>query len=116
MADSKLKAAILVVSDSASRDPSTDKAANALTETFAAEGGDRWGDPAVVIVPDNVLEIQRQILSWTDTEDCFNLVITTGGTGFAVRDNTPEVGLSRRFQINISSCLELRVVNINKLL
>ncbi|PGH34256.1 gephyrin [[Emmonsia] crescens] len=90
MADSKLKAAILVVSDSASRDPSTDKAANALTETFAAEGGDRWGDPAVVIVPDNVLEIQRQILSWTDTEDCFNLVITTGGTGFAVRDNTPE--------------------------
>ncbi|KAL2362078.1 hypothetical protein RJZ56_005019 [Blastomyces dermatitidis] len=90
MADSKLKAAILVISDTASRDPSTEKAASALTQTFAAEGGGRWSDPAIVIVPDNVLEIQRQILSWTDAEDYFNLVITTGGTGFAVKDNTPE--------------------------
>ncbi|PGH18454.1 hypothetical protein AJ79_00524 [Helicocarpus griseus UAMH5409] len=90
MADSKLKVAILVISDTASRHPSTDKAANALAETFAADGGDRWNDPTSVIVPDNVLEIQRQILSWTDTEDYFNLVITTGGTGFAVKDNTPE--------------------------
>ncbi|OJD12134.1 hypothetical protein AJ78_07221 [Emergomyces pasteurianus Ep9510] len=91
MADSiKLKVAILIVSDTASRDPSTDKAANALSEIFRDEGGDRWAAPTVEIVPDNVLEIQRQILSWTDTEDYFNLVITTGGTGFAVKDNTPE--------------------------
>ncbi|QSS53813.1 molybdenum cofactor biosynthesis protein [Histoplasma capsulatum var. duboisii H88] len=90
MAASKLKAAILIISDTAYRDPSTDKAGSALTQTFAVEGGDKWDDPAIVIVPDNVLEIQRQILSWTDVENYFNLVITTGGTGFAVKDNTPE--------------------------
>ncbi|KAK2736127.1 hypothetical protein FQN55_001867 [Onygenales sp. PD_40] len=90
MTDSKLKAAILVVSDTASRDPATDKAAAALSETFAADGGDRWSEPITIIVPDDVLQVQRQICSWTDAEDYFNLVITTGGTGFAVKDNTPE--------------------------
>ncbi|EEH18355.2 hypothetical protein PABG_00918 [Paracoccidioides brasiliensis Pb03] len=90
MADSKLKAAILVVSDTASRDPSTDEAGNVLTDTFAADGGHNWHTPVTVIVPDNVQEIQRQILSWTDTGNYFNLVITTGGTGFALKDNTPE--------------------------
>lgn len=95
MAASKLKAAILIISDTAYRDPSTDKAGSALTQTFAVEGGDKWDDPAIVIVPDNVVEIQRQILSWTDVENYFNLIITTGGTGFAVKDNTPEVGIRR---------------------
>jgi gephyrin len=91
MADTKLSAAILIISDTASRDPSTDKAGNALTETFASDGGDKWDVPQIKIVPDDVLEIQRSICQWADREDFFNLVVTTGGTGFAVKDNTPEV-------------------------
>ncbi|PGH05109.1 hypothetical protein AJ80_08408 [Polytolypa hystricis UAMH7299] len=91
MADSQLlKPAILVISDTASQDPSTDKAGNVLTETFKTDGGDRWATPAIKIVPDNVLDIQRQIQQWTDGEEYFNLVLTTGGTGFAVKDVTPE--------------------------
>ncbi|KAL2222153.1 MoaB/Mog domain-containing protein [Thermoascus aurantiacus ATCC 26904] len=92
MTDGKLKPAILIISDTASQDPSSDKAGAALTATFAAEGS--WEDPVTKIVPDNVLDIQRTICNWTDGEEFFNLIVTTGGTGFAVKDNTPENLLS----------------------
>ena len=92
MAAKILKPAILVVSDTASENPSTDKAGNALSETFASEGQDLWAPPTVAIVPDSVLEIQKTVQEWADGENYMNLVITTGGTGFAVKDYTPEVG------------------------
>lgn len=90
MADSKLKAAVLVVSDTASEDPSTDKVGGVLTESFAQEG-ERWRTPTISIVPDDVQAIQRQIREWTDGDGYFNVIITSGGTGFSVKDNTPEV-------------------------
>lgn len=91
MADGKLRAAILVVSDTASQDPSTDKVGDTLTASFTAEGSNSWDPPVIKIVPDNVLDIQRTICNWTDGPDWFNLVLISGGTGFAVKDNTPEV-------------------------
>jgi gephyrin len=93
MGDAGLKPAILVISDTASKDPSTDKSGDVLTETFSTDGGSQWHAPLVKIVPDNVIEIQRTIQQWSDTEDYFNLIITTGGTGFAIKDITPEVSL-----------------------
>jgi gephyrin len=93
MGDARLKPAILVISDTASKDPSTDKSGDVLTETFSTDGGSQWHAPLVKIVPDSVIEIQRTVQQWSDTEDYFNLIITTGGTGFAVKDITPEVGL-----------------------
>ncbi|KAK2879952.1 hypothetical protein FQN49_000711 [Arthroderma sp. PD_2] len=89
MADQRLKAAILIVSDTASRDPSTDKVGGVLTETFGQQG-DRWDKPTIEIVPDNILDIQRHVSRWADGEDHFNLIVTSGGTGFAVKDHTPE--------------------------
>ena len=45
-------------------------------------------------VPDDVLEIQRSIQAWSDDADSkVNLIVTSGGTGFAVKDRTPEVSL-----------------------
>ncbi|KAH2489937.1 hypothetical protein KXV28_005616 [Aspergillus fumigatus] len=90
MADGKLRAAILVVSDTASQDPSTDKVGDTLTASFTAEGSNSWDPPVIRIVPDNVLDIQRTICNWTDGPNWFNLVLISGGTGFAVKDNTPE--------------------------
>ena len=87
----RLKPGILIVSDTASRDPSSDKSGAVLTETFSSDGGDKWSAPVVKIVPDSVTEIQRAVQQWTDLEDYCNLIVTTGGTGFAVKDNTPEV-------------------------
>lgn len=85
-----LQASILVISDTASSDPSADKAIPILADVFKAEGGGQWATPDTAIVPDDVVAIQRQICRWSDTENPVNLIITTGGTGFAVKDNTPE--------------------------
>ncbi|KAK8161152.1 hypothetical protein BKA80DRAFT_204772 [Phyllosticta citrichinensis] len=85
-----LRAAILVVSETASNDSSTDKCIDALKQVFAANGGDQWAVEITDIVPDSVLDIQRFVQRWTDSEDAVNLIVTSGGTGFATKDNTPE--------------------------
>ncbi|KAL8854392.1 MAG: hypothetical protein Q9221_000879 [Calogaya cf. arnoldii] len=86
----KLSAAILIVSDTASKDPSTDKAGSVLTDAFSQDGNNQWIVSETYIVPDDIVAIQRQVVQWCDGEKSPNLIITTGGTGFAPRDNTPE--------------------------
>jgi gephyrin len=88
---STLKAAILVVSTTASKDPSADSSGGILTEVFEKEGAGKWEVTEVKIVGDEVLDIQRVITSWADRENAVNVIISTGGTGFAVHDTTPEV-------------------------
>jgi gephyrin len=86
----KLKAGILIISDTASADNSTDRAGPVLREAFST-AGDQWDVVETKIIPDDVLEIQRFIQRWTDAEDALNCILTSGGTGFAVKDHTPEV-------------------------
>lgn len=83
-----LTAAILVISDTASVEPSTDKAGPTLREVFTAAD---WDIVDTQIVPDDVLSIQRFVQRWSDGEDAANAIVTSGGTGFAVKDVTPEV-------------------------
>ncbi|KAJ5636361.1 MoeA C-terminal domain IV [Penicillium longicatenatum] len=85
----KLKVAILIVSDTASKDPTSDKVAESLAPILAQEG--KWEPPAIRIVPDNVFQIQQAVCDWADGEEWYNLILLSGGTGFAVKDNTPEV-------------------------
>jgi gephyrin len=91
MKDIKLRAAILIVSETASKDPSTDKSTDLLSEVFEREADQPWQVLANAIVPDDINLIQTAIRRWTDVEDAVNLVVTSGGTGFAVKDVTPEV-------------------------
>ncbi|KAL3465457.1 hypothetical protein BJX64DRAFT_297194 [Aspergillus heterothallicus] len=86
----RLKAAILVVSDTASQDPSTDRVVGTLGDVFANAGPNNWEQPITKIVPDDVLQIQRAVCDWADGSDPVNLILISGGTGFAVKDNTPE--------------------------
>ncbi|KZM25831.1 uncharacterized protein EKO05_0009137 [Ascochyta rabiei] len=86
----KLKAAILIVSETAYQDPSTDKCIPVLKEVFGNLGNDGWDIAETEIVPDNVLAIQKTIRSWTDGAEPINLIISSGGTGFATKDVTPE--------------------------
>jgi gephyrin len=88
---SSLKAAILIVSTTASKDPSTDSSGGILKDVFEQEGGGQWEVVDTKIVGDVVLDIQTAITGWTDGETSPNVIITTGGTGFAVHDSTPEV-------------------------
>jgi gephyrin len=87
-----LRTAVLIVSDTAAADASTDKSGSILKATFAEDGAGKWEEPAVEIVPDDIAQIQRTVRSWTDTygDAYMNIVVTTGGTGFAKKDWTPE--------------------------
>ncbi|TKA69253.1 hypothetical protein B0A49_03077 [Cryomyces minteri] len=90
MSNTKLRAAILIVSETAAKDPSTDECGSILQKAFESDGGDQWDVAATEIVPDNALDIQRTITQWTDSGEWMNLIVTSGGTGFAVKDITPE--------------------------
>ena len=88
---SKLRAAIIVISETASKDASTDKCIPALQDVFQQDGGDRWATADTKIVGDDVSAIQSAIKEYTDHANSANLVVTSGGTGFAHKDVTPEV-------------------------
>ncbi|KAI1416914.1 gephyrin [Hypoxylon sp. FL1857] len=91
MSNATLSVALLIVSTTAARDPSTDASQAALSDIIEKEGDGKWELIDTKIVPDNVIQIQRQIMKWTDiAAEPINLILTTGGTGFAVADNTPE--------------------------
>jgi gephyrin len=90
MSRQELRAAILIVSTTASRDSSTDVSERLLKDVFDKDGGGQWEVVDVHIVGDIVLDIQRTIMRWTDQEKPVNLIISTGGTGFATYDITPE--------------------------
>lgn len=102
--DGPFKAAILIVSTTAARDPSADASATVLREVLTQDGGGRWDVVDERIVSDSVLDIQRSIMPWTDGPDAVHLVVTTGGTGFSVADVTPEVSWMGTLQVHHDVC------------
>ena len=91
MSSPTLRAAILVVSTTAAKDSSTDATGSILNDVFHQEESGKWEVVETKIVGDVVLDIQRTVMAWSDREDAVNVIITTGGTGFAINDITPEV-------------------------
>lgn len=88
-----LRAAILIISDTAFADNSADKAGATLQEVFTSNSATSWEVVETKIVPDDVVEIQRALTGWCDrdVDEGVSCVVTSGGTGFARRDLTPEV-------------------------
>ena len=82
MAD--IKAFIVTVSDTRTleNDVSGDRLAQLLLESGAEVTGK-------LIVSDDLEELRNTIYVLTERDD-INLILTTGGTGFGPRDNTPE--------------------------
>ncbi len=79
-----LRAAVVTVSDSCSRGERTDLSGPAVAEVLKKHN---FAIVGTVTVPDEQVAIQQAILSWIDRTQ---LVVTTGGTGIAKRDVTPE--------------------------
>ena len=79
-----LRIAVLTVSDS--RTEETDKSGALLAERLTAAGHELAGKS---IVSDDVDAIRAQVRSWVEDEGV-DVIISTGGTGFAPRDVTPE--------------------------
>ena len=79
-----LRIAVLTVSDS--RTEETDKSGALLAERLTGAGHEL---AAKTIVTDDVEAIRAQIQAWVDDESV-DVILSTGGTGFAPRDVTPE--------------------------
>ena len=79
-----LRIAVLTVSDS--RTEETDKSGALLVERLTTAGHELAGK---AIVTDDVEAISAQVSSWIQDEGV-DVIISTGGTGFAPRDVTPE--------------------------
>ena len=79
-----LSIAVLTVSDT--RDESTDTSGQALVERLTNAGHKL---AAKQIVKDDVYQLRAIVSKWIADEG-INAIITTGGTGFTDRDNTPE--------------------------
>ena len=82
-----MRIAILTISDAGSRGERVDTSG----DVAAAWAGDRL--VARAIVPDESLRIVQHLMTWCD-DDTADVVITTGGTGLASRDVTPEATCS----------------------
>jgi molybdenum cofactor synthesis domain-containing protein len=82
-----MRVAILTISDACARGERHDASGEAAAAWAAARG---WAAPARALVPDDAGAIVRQLLAWCDAGDAPELVLTTGGTGLAPRDVTPE--------------------------
>ena len=79
---------IVTVSDRASRGEYEDKGGPAMHAWFSRVLTSPWQAVAVVI-PDEQSEIEAALRRLSDVEGC-SLIVTTGGTGPALRDVTPE--------------------------
>ncbi|HJQ15587.1 MAG TPA: molybdenum cofactor biosynthesis protein B [Allosphingosinicella sp.] len=79
-----LSMAVLTISDT--RDEATDRSGALLAERLVA-AGHRLVEKA--IVADDVAAIQAKLRGWIESPSV-DVILTTGGTGFAPRDVTPE--------------------------
>ncbi|XP_034756795.1 gephyrin b isoform X15 [Etheostoma cragini] len=104
--DHQIRVGILTVSDSCFRNLAEDRSGVNLKDLIhdpsLSPAVGPWTDPrlscplrlggmitAYKIVPDEIDEIKETLVDWCDEKE-LNLILTTGGTGFAPRDVTPE--------------------------
>ncbi len=82
-----MRIGILTISDRASQGVYEDKSGPALREMIQQHFNEDVD--LTHIVPDDFMEIKRALQKWCDDAH-LDLILTTGGTGFAPRDVTPE--------------------------
>jgi molybdenum cofactor synthesis domain-containing protein len=82
----EIRAVVITVSDRCARGLAQDESGPALTQLLQEMGATIM---ASVIVPDDLEPLAAKLCGYAD-DAAVNLVITTGGTGFSPRDNTPE--------------------------
>src|SRR5512147_645780 len=81
-----MRLAILTISDAGARGERADTSGDAIAAWGVARG---YSIVARELVPDEVHRIVERLAAWCDA-DAADLVLTTGGTGLAPRDVTPE--------------------------
>ena len=86
----KLRAAILILSDKGSAGEREDKCGPLIARMLAEEDYDTV---ETAIIPDERKQIEEELIRFSDGRQV-DLVVTSGGTGFSMRDVTPEATLA----------------------
>ena len=82
----KIHAVVITASDACARGEREDKSGESLIELLTGIGAHIV---AKEILSDDLEPLSDKLREYADRPDV-NLIITTGGTGFGLRDNTPE--------------------------
>lgn len=85
-----IRVAVLTVSDRSASGDRPDESGPALVEMIRATG---WQVVRTHILPDDLMVLRETLAEWADQEAA-DVILTTGGTGFAPRDVTPEATLA----------------------
>lgn len=81
-----MRIGIVTISDRSSKGERTDLSGPALEDLIKSQG---WKVVGAEIIPDELQVIKDTLITWSDS-DQYDLILTTGGTGFSPRDITPE--------------------------
>ncbi|MDQ5888974.1 MAG: molybdopterin adenylyltransferase [Neisseriaceae bacterium] len=92
MSEPLLKIGLVSISDRASQGVYEDKGIPALQEWFGQALSTPW-EMLTRLIPDEQPQIEATLKELVDEQGC-HLVLTTGGTGPALRDVTPEATLA----------------------
>lgn len=109
-----IRTAILTVSDRASRGERPDTSGPVLVDLITKQG---WVVVETAVVPDERLDIERTLTGWCDRKQSggrLDLILTTGGTGFAPRDVTPEatIAVIQRIAPGIAEAMRMESLKI----
>jgi len=85
-----IRAGILTSSDRSARGERPDLSGDSLHQAVLAQG---WQVLKQAILPDEYNLLRQELAEWADSGE-LDIILTTGGTGFAPRDVTPEATLA----------------------
>jgi molybdenum cofactor synthesis domain-containing protein len=86
----KPRAVVVTISSSRARGEGTDESGPALADFARSLGAEIEGSE---VIGDDKAEIESCLRQWADERGC-DILLTTGGTGFAPSDVTPEATLA----------------------
>jgi molybdenum cofactor synthesis domain-containing protein len=82
----QIRAVVITVSDACSRGERQDESGETLVKLLGETGAEIFSRE---ILADDLEPLAKRLIHFADQADV-NLIVTTGGTGFGPRDNTPE--------------------------
>ena len=88
--DRPLTAAVITLSDKGFRGEREDQSGPAIVEILKENG---YEVLETILLPDHQAEIEKELIRLSDQRQV-NLIVTTGGTGFAPTDVTPEATMN----------------------
>ena len=108
--DSTLKIGLVSISDRASSGKYQDAGLPALQDWFSQALSSPW-QSLTRLIPDEQAQIEATLVELSDTEHC-HLILTTGGTGPAPRDVTPEATLAVAHKVLPGFGEQMRAVSL----